>query len=369
MILRRLACALVTLLVSLPLHAGATTAPSLSDRIVVDGLVGDYTTDEWILDATSSFPERGNDSRQGIDNDIARVAATWDGARLYIAVELALTAPHTVLVAIGGLAGGIPSLDGAGEFRRAIDLPFRPNLLALAEPGATPRVARADATHAFALVDRARVPAAIADNAPGKVGFEIAIPWDMLDAARPLRLLVAVSGGPGTGAADAAPDARGALASDPDARAVLDRWIEFTADADGDGNLDYGVSPRSAAVVLPGTDAVAASGDPDLDIDIDRKAFAPDRGETVRFTLRSPGNMFDEIEGTCVVCALDGRRIRTLAVPRGNALADVIVEWDGRDDTGRVCDGAVYVAAFEVRFSVSGVRAHISRRVGAAVVR
>jgi hypothetical protein len=365
---RRLFAGFVALLALFPSSAAATTAAALSDRISIDGDPGDFAADEWILDAASAFPERGDDSRWGVDNDVARVAVTWDRARLYLAVDFTASA-SAILVMIANGPGGVASLDAAGEFRRAIDPPFAANLLLLAGPGAPPRVARADAAHAFGLVDRATVPAVVVAAPDGRASFEASIPWTLLDVSRPVALVVAVTGGTGTGAGDAAPDPRTAPVTDRYARVVLDRWIVLDPDADTDGAADAGVAPRAAAVVEPDADPALETGDAEILVTRDRGVFAPDRGESVTFTLRTAAGTFDRIEGRCVILGVDGREVRAIAIPATGPAGEITVTWDGRDAGGRVCDGGVFVAAFDVEFSAAGGRRRASERTGVAVAR
>lgn len=365
--IRRTAVGLLALALVTPCAASATTAPSLSDRIHVDGVVGDIAADEWILDATSPFPEPTGDSRWGRDADVVRVALTWDDARVYVAVEVrAIDA--SVLVMLGGGAGGLSTLDATGELRRAVTPPFETNILALAMPGAEPLVARADDAHPFALVDRAAVPAVMRVAGNGEGAFEMAVPWSMLALDRPVRLVVVTTGGVGTGAGDAAPDPLAVLSTDRNAPAVLGRWIEIDADANGDGVPDAGVSPRAIATVEPGTQPSASRDAPDLVVTPDRKSFAPDLGESTTFILRLSTGAFDGIAGRCTIHTMDGRAVRTLSVD-ASAGADARVSWDGRDTAGRIVDGGVYIAAFDVDVSAGGGRRREHHNVGVAVVR
>ncbi|MEA9404652.1 hypothetical protein, partial [Pseudomonas aeruginosa] len=68
-------------------------------------------------------------------------------------------------------------------------------------------------------------------------------------------LVTAATGGEGTGAGDAAPDASVALAVSPGpsskTRVTLDRWLSIPADADDDGVPDAGVAPAAAVTVRP----------------------------------------------------------------------------------------------------------------------
>jgi hypothetical protein len=364
---RRTAASLLALLLSLPNAAVATTAASLSNRITIDGSTNDIAANEWVLDATTVFPERTDDSRWGRDADITRLAVTWDATRLYVAVEFRAVGSSALLM-IGGGPGGLSTLDATGEFRRAIALPFAVNVLALATPGAEPQVARVDGTHVFGGVDRSKVPAALRGTTDGDAAFEIAIPWSMLALDRPLRIAVAITGDIGTGAGDAAPDPRTSLSTDPNVRAVLDRWVDIDADTDGDGHADLGVAPRAVASVQPTGDAVANAGSTDLSVTLDRKSFAPDAGESTIFHLTAGSGGFDAIDGTCTIHAMDGRAIRSLRLPSG-AMPGVEIAWDGRDNTGRIVDGGIYVAAFDVDFSSGGQRQRVHKNVGVAVVR
>ncbi len=359
---------LLALALLVPSAAVATTATSLSNRIVIDGSLDDFSADEWVLDPSSPFPEPAGDSRWGPDADVTRVAVTWDASTVYVAVECRLV-DASVLVLAGEAAGGLRTLDIAGEFQRAITMPFGANVLALATPGGAPRVARADAQHSFGRVDRAVVPAVAASDLNRHAAFELAIPWSMLAPRKPLRILVAITGDTGTGVGDAAPDPRAALSVDRTARAVLDRWIEFDADADGDGTPDAGVSPRTAAVIQTGAEAVVEPGHAGLDVSVTPKRFAPDAGESVTFTATTGAVPFDQVEGRCTILAMDGRTVRSVVVPAATGIATVQVTWDGRDDAGRVVDGGIYVAAFDLEFTAGGTRQRSQKNAGVAVVR
>jgi hypothetical protein len=164
-------------------------------------VLNEYSADEWVLDSASNPTESSSDSRWGSDNDIARVALTWDRTYLYIGVE-ARTFDSFLALFISNRAGGLTTLENAGEFRRAIELPFPLNLIALAQPGRIPDVARADDAHPFGLVDRGAVNVAMAGTRTGPVGFEMAVPWSMLSLAQPVKLAAAITGDIGTGAGD-----------------------------------------------------------------------------------------------------------------------------------------------------------------------
>ena len=64
------------------------TDTELSDRIMIDGISDDFTTNENILsDLDGSLLESPLDSYWGEYNDVKQIKATWDASYLYIAVD------------------------------------------------------------------------------------------------------------------------------------------------------------------------------------------------------------------------------------------------------------------------------------------
>ena len=329
-----------------PLPAHATTANSLSGRVVIDGLLNDYAADEWVLDTGTNPRETSGDSRWGSDNDITRVALTWDRDFLYIAVE-ASTFDSFLQLLISNRAGGLTTLEDTGEFRRAIQLPNAVNLMALAQPGRIPDVARADESHPFSLVDRGAVPVAMAGVRTGPVGFEMKVPWSMLSLAVPVKLTAAITGEVGTGAGDAAPDASRALDTDRFARAVLDRWFQIDADIDDDGLADIGISPRTAGSVMRLSTPPHARTDAGAKVSASPRAFAPDRSESTTLTFSSSTPVYIEL----AIYSMEGERIRRLTPSSINS-GSVEFIWDGRDESNHVVRGGTYVVVADYRLAV-----------------
>jgi len=336
----------VALLVA-PAASRSTTADDLSSRLHIDGDVSEYTADEWVLDASSLRPERPDDSRWGVNNDIRRIAVTWDRNWLYLAIDCS-TYDSGVMAWLEYGAGGLGGLEAAGEFRRNIVLgSMRPNIFAWGESAAGVDVARVDAGAAFGRVAADKVMSAFASDATGAGAMELAISWDVVLASDGVvRLLAAITGLPVTGAGDAAPDASATLPASRSARAVLDNFLEIVVDADSDGVPDTGVSPVSATSVVPGAPAEVRLR-PDLSVKPDLRSFAPDLGEEVRFVLWS--STATRVYATAAVYGIDGRRVRVLYEEEARSLVactnppasqDV---WDGRDENGHVVPGGVYV--------------------------
>jgi hypothetical protein len=342
-VMGRSATGLVIVALLLPPAAHATTANSLSGRIVIDGVLDEYDADEWILDSSSYPQETDRDSRWGGDNDVSRVALTWDRSFLYIGVE-GRAFDTLISLFLANRAGGLTSLEDTGEFRRAIELPAFPvNIMALASPGRIPDVARVDDSHPFALVGRGAIPAAISGVRTGPVGFEMAVPWSALTLAAPVRLVAAITGEAGTGAGDSAPDASAVMDTDRFARAVLDRWFQIDADVDNDGLADIGISPHTVGSVQPGTTPASAREQASARFEVRKRAFAPDRGETadVSFVV-DEGHVFVNF----FVYSLEGERIKFLNANIPDlemGAGEVPVLWDGRDEHGDIVRGGTYI--------------------------
>lgn len=345
-------------LLALPAASRSTTADDLTSRIHIDGDVSDYQADEWVLDATTPWPEAPDDSRWAVNNEIRRVAVTWDSTFIYIAVDC-VTWDSGVMVWLQYGAGGVGQLDAAGLFRRNIDLgELRPNILAWGEYAREVEVARVDAETAFGSVPREQAATAFAADASGAGAIELALSWEVVRASGGVvRLLTAISGRRQSGTGDGAPDPSATLPATRTAMGVLDNALEITVDADGDGAPDTGVSPVSASVVVPGN-TPQPRGYPELGIDPVVRSFAPDLGETVSFSLSAGQDARVFVTGA--VYSIDGRRVRALyeSVERNlsagaNPAAPGDV-WDGRDDAGNVVPGGVYVLSVTWGETVGG---------------
>jgi len=367
--MRRCAGCLALLASLVPTAVHSTTATSLGDRISIDGVLDEYATDEWVLDSASGFPESDMDSRWGSDREVVRVALTWDAEFLYLAVDFRSRGEYAA-VFLANAAGGLTALDGAGSFRRVIDFPgIRPNLLALAAPHAAPSVAMVDASHPFALVDRATLPAAVRSTIDGQAGFEMAIPWSRLSPGSPVQLVSAITGEVGTGSGDAAPDPRVVPDAERFARARLDRVLSIVADADADGRPDAGVSPRAVVTVETTAEPTLAQGSETIEVRVDTRAFAPDRAEVATFTVGPETGAFENVSGSCTIYSVDGREVREFSVALAGPAPQTSITWDGRDAQGRIVAGGVFVAAFDLEFTDGGARTRARATIGVAVVR
>ena len=90
--------ALLLILLLLSGSAWAATAPSISDRMVIDGFSSEFEDDELIFIDTEKDvngdgvpevvpQERTDDSKWGFNNDLNQIKITWDADNLYVAVD------------------------------------------------------------------------------------------------------------------------------------------------------------------------------------------------------------------------------------------------------------------------------------------
>lgn len=361
------------LIVLLPVPCPGVTAPDLSSRIRIDGRAVEYTDDEWILDGTTAFGESENDSRWGADNDVWRIATTWDETYLYIAIEGSIhsTALMAVLEHAGG---GIPDLISAGPIRRNIEFySILPNMVIQADR------ASLDATAAVVSIleplrylSPEQYQSRFYQPGQGPGALEIALPWSrVFPLAGYVKLLACVTGGVGTGTGDAAPDPTRQLSVNQQAQAYLDNSITVPVDDNHDGLPDMGTMPRS--VVSYEFDQGAPVDDAGgIDLLMESNSFVPDASEVLRFkvattTVGDPLRLYL----SCEVFSVSGERVRVLFRDEPRVLQAGLEpqwdEWDGRDDAGNIVRGGMYVVLATAGASPGAATS--SAKQSAAVVR
>ncbi len=345
----------------LPAWVGASTAPDLRSQIVIDGDAGDFAADDWVLDDSTSFPERSGDSQWGTDNDVLAVAVTWDNYNLYVGVP-AVVVSTTLMLFLDVGCGGVHDLRGGGSFRRNIEFSaMTPNaLFGVIRVLETPELAVVDCNHPVSTVDPAEYQGIYVQQGSEKGALEVAVPWTLFpgfgregagvtvpDDGKMLRVLAAVTAGPGMGAGDAAPDPSVVLENDSTRIAILNNTIELPLDADGDGWLDIGVSPRSVANYgVPASEDV--QGVLPIQVIVADKLIAPGSGQSLQFSISlNPPTYSQPVYLTGRVYSSTGRLLRTLFSEEAVLLSSgpVAKTWDGRDDGGTMVPGGVYVIA------------------------
>jgi hypothetical protein len=337
------------LILTIPRACPGTTAPDLSPRIRIDGRAVEYTPDEWILDAATAFRETDGDSRWGANNDISRIAATWDENFLYIAIEGSFDS-SALMAFLEHDAGGISDLVSIDEIRRNIIFSgIYPNIIMQASRSSLDAtVAAVSILEPLLYLDPSEYDSEFFQPAGGPGALEIALPWSrVLPLAGYVKLLAAVTGGTGTGTGDAAPDPAQSLSGDRQAQAWLDNAITIPVDSNHDGEPDMGVSPRSAAS-FEFNQAEPATGYTDVGLSLEAASFAPDLSQVLRFQVGAPSCREPvEIYVSCEVFSVTGRRVRVLYQDEPRVFEPGTDpqwdEWDGRDDSGEIVRGGVYV--------------------------
>jgi hypothetical protein len=351
------------LFIFFPVSLQSTTAHDLTSRLSIDGVLSDFEADEWVLDPTTTFSEDWGDSRWGKDNDIERVALTWDDWNLYVGIG-ANTVGSTLMLFFDTACGGVGPLQHLPKFRRNIELgKMTPNvLLEIRGESSPPEGGSADCRRTFGLVDGGRIRSRLVQDGVGGGAFEAAIPWELLGEFGPqaggtslpermavLGCLAVVTGGAGTGAGDAAPNPSVVLENDSTRLAVLDNHLVIPLDQDGDGVLDVGVSPRSIAGPSVAQITLQRQILP-LKLIMEKKFFAPEKGEVLRFlTLLEPSDFTGSVYMNASVYSAAGRLLCRLYVDEPRALAGggapLWDTWDGRDRDGAIVPGGIYILA------------------------
>lgn len=361
----------------------AQTGRDLRPRIAIDGLVDEYTLDEWVLDAGTSVPEPPGDSRWGLDNDIRRIAVTWDVYNLYVAIECTV-ANTAVLLCVDCGCGGFAGLQDVPLLER--NIVFRdctPNVIVHAGRSLDrPQALSADCAHAPRILFEDEYRALLYQGKFPDGALEVAIPWELFPEFRvmgdeivvpaagySLRLLAAISGGEATGAGDAAPNTTLLLDNDSTSVALLDNHIIIPLDADGNGTLDIGAAPRQAARFAQERQTHIGTI-PDMAVTVDKKAFAPDEGEQVKFRAIFKTGTAAPVAVTAGVYSVSGSLVRVLFAERsvtpGRDFMTAWEEWDGRDADGAIVAGGIYIIAVSAGTGGAGVK-HIAKEAVAVI--
>jgi hypothetical protein len=360
-------------ILALPTVSLGASAPDLSSRIRIDGNVSEYTQDEWVLDTATAFREFPDDSRWGADNDIHRIAVTWDTTFLYIAIEGEYQS-SALMAFLEHAARGVPDLISAGPLRRNVAFSsLTPNLIVEAA-AASPEAVTAAVSVAEPLryLDSGEFQSRFFQPARGEGALEVALPWELVfPNVGYVKLLAIVTGGVGSGAGDAAPDPATLLDFHRQAQARLDNAITVPVDAGHDGSPDMGVEPRSV-VSFEFAQNEPVRDDREISLRLESKSFAPDNSQVLRFQIGAAcGDDPVQLYVTCDVYSVSGERVRVLFVnePRTfqSGVAPQWDEWDGRDDRGQIVRGGAYIVNAVSGASPGSVTS--SARKSAAVVR
>lgn len=356
-------CFVALLACVLPVTTPAATSNDLRSRVIVNGDLGDFEPDEWVVDESTVVPEPVGDSRWGADNEISALALTWDDFNVYVGIRV-VTASTSLMLVLDSACGGLDGLGNAGPFKRNVEFAgIRPNVVVSAGPIAGEALlATVDCDNPLTTIDAALYQSVYGQDGAADGALEIAIPWDLLgDFERTpagtripagggsLRALAIVTAGSGKGAGDAIPNPSVALDGDSTRVAILNNYIELNLDGNGDGLLDVGVSPRTAATFAVSQVEDVGSALP-LRVVLVTKLVEPANGVPLSFyATLDPPNYNQSVFLTAGIYSADGQLIRRLFEDEARDLsagaAPVIDTWDGRDHRGNFAPGGIYVLA------------------------
>ena len=121
-------------------------------------------------------------------------------------------------------------------------------------------------------------------------------------------------------------------------------------DGDGDGILDMGVSPRSAAryAISPEAEGTETNQIFALRIPLGNKLLVPNYNEAAVFpVVLETSDYTGTVYLTVTIYSSDGRVVRKLReeAPSEFASGQERVEWDFKDDRGVVVGGGIYIIA------------------------
>ncbi|UCE03940.1 MAG: hypothetical protein JSW67_07115 [Candidatus Latescibacterota bacterium] len=341
----------------------AQSAADLSQRMIVDALVDDYTPVETVFrnadvctlvappDSCAAEEEPADDSAWSLLQDTTQIHVTWDAERLYLAANATISG-HALLLLLDYTSEGLSAMSNLHAWRRALLFgpALRPDaLVAVRDAARTPelwRVTGREALERVALDDYAGV-ANFAGEAAGRA-LEVAIPWRVLfpnapravspdtlapetpmfvlpldSSIRGLRLAaVVVHAQEGLGAADVAPDGRESPSLDPRVPTLADRAARVDWDAQGEGALrfvDFGVAVQTQSAPRFVSDAPGAPT-PGVRIEevftfradepqVATRSTLPDVGIEVGFSFRLASPAPDVAYLTATVFSMRGEHV------------------------------------------------------------
>jgi hypothetical protein len=162
-------------------------------------------------------------------------------------------------------------------------------------------------------------------------------------------LLAAITGGQSMGVGDAAPDPSVVLEVDSTRIAILNNYVSLPLDSDTDGLLDIGVSTQDiVAYAIPfTTDSRQVLA---MEVTIREKLVAPGAGTSLEFLVSLDPPAYDlPVFVSARIFSVEGRLVRDLYDDEPRDLsadaAPLWDAWDGRDESGILVPGGIYVLA------------------------
>jgi hypothetical protein len=376
----------------------------------MDGFASDYTEGEKVfgINPIANAPEESaSDSKWGPDNDVSQLRITWDADSLYLAGEAVIWGNNLVILIDSVPLLGLSTMRQLSSWSRNFIFSddLRPDLFAATWDGNTaPRLlihqsgTRVDDQQA-GVNGTFSAAATFSQNQRGRA-MEVAIPWNVVflgtegvgttprwvpslgetlqtfPPGTQLKIVaVLTAGGDNTGGPDSAPDNTQGHSNDGNQDVIVDNYAVVDLDRNDDTGLggggpdgvaDWGVEPKSR-ITFKFAPPILARPLELSDVALDRPAFAPDRGDVVRFTPEispdvDPTNPIDALRTlnfSAGVFDFRGRLVRQLYQNRSRPAAfpgdDAEDLWDGRDAAGAIVDPGIYMLRMVLEPSSSRV--------------
>ena len=323
------------------------TDVDLSNRITIDGISDDFSSDERVLnDLSGNLLESPLDSYWGEYNDVKEIKVTWDESYLYLAVDACSWGNNVMLFLDLYDDYGIQDMSEINAWQRSFQFyNLNPDFfVGTWDTNDTPQFWKVQEGGGMYVEQISSIETSASFNTGNLEGaMEIKIPWEVLifsnreiDKIKLVSVITSsddFSSGP-----DSAPDNLGGMANDSGQMVVLDNYAEILVDSDQDGNPDFGIQPQAQTsfykdppfnpVPLLIQNVVFEEG----------KVFSPLVDQEIDFVLETNRSSDFKVQ----IFNLNGNFV-DFADQSSNLLS---WSWDGRDQSGQLVPFGVYILYF-----------------------
>jgi len=328
----------------------AETEADLSNRIIIDGISNEFSTDEEILcDSVGTLLESPNDSFWGEHNDVKQIKATWDENYLYLAVD-ACSWDNNVLFFIDIFDDyGIEDMSELNAWQRSFKFyNFNPDFfVGTWDTNDTPQFWKVQENGSMTVEQEENFDAAATFNTGNLDGaMEIKIAWNTLYYSDErsmqnypnIKLLALITGNSDfSSGPDCAPDNLAGMTDDAAQMIVLDNYAEILIDEDENGEADLGIEPNKQTTFLKRPPFEAMPLLIQNVIFANGKTFATSLNEEIFFTLETNrGSEFD-VE----IFDLNGKFINF-----AESTGILNWKWDGKNENGNFVSFGIYILRF-----------------------
>ena len=330
----------------------AITGQDLSDRIIIDGLSNEFSSDEYIMiDSLGNLLESPVDSYWGEYNDVKQIKITWDLSYLYLAVDACSWDNNVMLFIDIYNTYGIEDMSELNAWQRSFRFyNFNPDyFIGTWDTNDSPqfwKIQVGGAREAELISSIESMASFDSGNLNGSM--EIKIPWETIyfDSDHSLleypsiKLLSLITSGENLSSSpDCLPDNLGGMTNDGGQMVVLDNYVEIIIDNNQDGVADIGISPQSRSSFPIQKPPVKPTP---LDVRkvefTSNKTFSPILDEFVSFSLIT--NRISNF--TVQIFDLNGKYINTAE----RIDSSLNWRWNGKNDSGDIVPFGIYILRF-----------------------